>query len=283
MIVSSRAMRLAAVTALGFGLLAVASLPTPALAQDATVATINGATITETDLTSAMEEFEQQLARVPEAERKKVTLERIIDMRIIAQAAAKDGLDKDPTVLRRLESIRVQLLTSEYVRKKVEAAITDDDLKARYEKEMAAYTAPEEVKASHILVETKEQADEVMKELAAGKAFADIAKEKSIDPGSKENGGDLGYFQRGQMVPEFEQAAFGLEKGAVTKEPVQTQFGFHIIKQEDKRAGEKPAFDAVKDQVREVVAAEKFREALAALRKDAKIDYNDATLKPAAQ
>lgn len=283
MIVSSRAMRLAAVTALGFGLLAVASLPTPALAQDATVATINGATITETDLTSAMEEFEQQLARVPEAERKKVTLERIIDMRIIAQAAAKDGLDKDPTVLRRLESIRVQLLTSEYVRKKVEAAITDDDLKARYEKEMAAYTAPEEVKASHILVETKEQADEVMKELAAGKAFADIAKEKSIDPGSKENGGDLGYFQRGQMVPEFEQAAFSLEKGAVTKEPVQTQFGFHIIKQEDKRAGEKPAFDAVKDQVREVVAAEKFREALAALRKDAKIDYNDATLKPAAQ
>lgn len=283
MIVSSRAMRLAAVTALGFGLLAVASFPTPALAQDATVATINGATITETDLTSAMEEFEQQLARVPEAERKKVTLERIIDMRIIAQAAAKDGLDKDPTVLRRLESIRVQLLTSEYVRKKVEAAITDDDLKARYEKEMAAYTAPEEVKASHILVETKEQADEVMKELAAGKAFADIAKEKSIDPGSKENGGDLGYFQRGQMVPEFEQAAFSLEKGAVTKEPVQTQFGFHIIKQEDKRAGEKPAFDAVKDQVREVVAAEKFREALAALRKDAKIDYNDATLKPAAQ
>jgi peptidyl-prolyl cis-trans isomerase C len=283
MMVSSRAKRLAAVTALGFGLFALAAFPPRALAQDTTVATINGAAITEAELTAAMEEFEQQLARVPEAERKKVTLERIIDMRVIAQAATKDGLDKDPTVLRRLESIRVQLLTSEYVRKKVEAAITDDDLKARYEKEMAAYTPPEEVKASHILVETKEQADEVMKELAAGKAFADIAKEKSIDPGSKENGGDLGYFQKGQMVPEFEQAAFGLEKGAVTKEPVQTQFGFHIIKQEDKRTGEKPAFDAVKDQVREVVAAEKFREALAALRKDAKIDYKDATLKPAAQ
>jgi peptidyl-prolyl cis-trans isomerase C len=281
--VSSRAMRLAAVTALGFGLLAGTAFTSRALAQDGAVATINGAEITEADLTAAMEEFEQQLGRVPEAERKKVTLERIIDMRVIAQAAAKEGLDKDPTVLRRLESIRIQLLTSEYVRKKVEAAITDADLKARYDKEMAAYTAPEEVKASHILVETKEQADEVMKELAAGKAFADIAKEKSIDPGSKENGGDLGYFQRGQMVPEFELAAFALEKGAVTKEPVQTQFGFHIIKQEDKRAGEKPAFDAVKDQVREVVAAEKFREALAVLRKDAKIDYKDATLKPAAQ
>ena len=220
---------------------------------------------------------------MPEAERKRVTLERLIDMRVLAQAATKDGLDKDPVVMRRLESIRVQLLTSEYVRKKVEAAITDADLKARYDKEMAAYTPPEEVKASHILVQTKEEADAVMKELAAGKPFADVAKEKSIDPGSKENGGDLGYFQRGQMVPEFELAAFALEKGAVTKEPVQTQFGFHIIKQEDKRTGEKPAFDAVKDQVREVVAAEKFREALASLRKDAKIDYNDATLKPAAQ
>lgn len=283
MMVSSRAMRLAAVTALGFGLLAAAPFVPRAVAQDATVATINDAAITESDLTAAMEEFEQQLARVPDAERKKVTLERLIDMRIIAQAATKDGLDKDPSVQRRLESIRVQLLTSEYVRKKVEAAITDADLKARYDKEMAAYTPPEEVKASHILVQTKEEADAVMKELAAGKAFADIAKEKSIDPGSKENGGDLGYFQKGQMVPEFEQAAFGLEKGAVTKEPVQTQFGFHIIKQEDKRVGEKPAFDAVKDQVREVVAAEKFREALAALRKEAKIDYKDATLKPAAQ
>jgi len=283
MMVSSRAMRLAAVTALGFGLLASDSLAPRAFAQDAPVATINGAVITEADLTAAIEEFEQQLARVPEAERKRVTLERLIDMRVLAQAATKDGLDKDPVVMRRLESIRVQLLTSEYVRKKVEAAITDADLKARYDKEMAAYTPPEEVKASHILVQTKEEADAVMKELAAGKPFADVAKEKSIDPGSKENGGDLGYFQRGQMVPEFELAAFALEKGAVTKEPVQTQFGFHIIKQEDKRTGEKPAFDAVKDQVREVVAAEKFREALASLRKDAKIDYNDATLKPAAQ
>jgi peptidyl-prolyl cis-trans isomerase C len=280
---SSRAVRLAAVTALGFGIFALAPLSPRALAQDATVATINGDTITEADLTAAMEEFEQQLARVPEAERKRVTLERLIDMRVIAQAATKAGLDKDPSVQRRLDSIRVQLLTSEYVRKKVEAAITEDDLKARYDKEMAAYTPPEEVRARHILVETKEQADEVMKELAAGKAFVDIAKEKSIDPGSKENGGDLGYFQKGQMVPEFEQAAFGLEKGGITKEPVQTQFGFHIIQQEDKRVGEKPAFDAVKDQVREVVAAEKFREALAALRKDTKIDYKDESLKPAAQ
>lgn len=280
---SSRAMRLAAVTALGIGVLAAPPFAPTTFAQGAAVATINGAQITEADLAAAIEEFEQQLARVPEAERKRVTLERLIDMRVIAQAAAKDGLDQDPTVLRRLESIRVQLLTSEYVRKKVETAITGADLQARYDKEMAAYNPPEEVKASHILVKTKEEADAVLKELAAGKAFADIAKEKSIDPGSKENGGDLGYFQRGQMVPQFEEAAFALEKGAVTQEPIQTQFGFHIIKQDDKRSGEKPAFEAVKDQVREVVSAEKFREALAALRKSAKIDYIDATLKPAAQ
>ena len=115
--------------------------------------------------------------------------------------------------------------------------------------------------ARHILVKTKEEADAIIKQLDGGAKFEDIAKEKSTDPGSGAQGGDLGWFSAGQMVPEFEKAAFALEPGKYTKEPVQSQFGFHIILLEDKRAKQPPAFEQVKEQFRSQVLRDKYFDA----------------------
>ena len=157
--------------------------------------------------------------------------------------------------------------------------MTDDEVRARYDKQMADTPPVNEVKARHILVKTKEEALEIVKQLDAGGDFEAIAKEKSADPGSGAQGGDLGYFGPGQMVPEFEKAAFALEIGAYTKEPVQSQFGWHVIKVEDKRAQQPPAFDQVKDQIRSVVFREKYFALVKQLRTEAKVDIADPELK----
>ena len=135
-----------------------------------------------------------------------------------------------------------------------------------------------EVHARHILVKTKEEATAIIKQLDGGAKFEDIAKEKSSD-GSAGQGGDLGWFGPGQMVPEFEKAAFALEVGAYTKEPVQTQFGWHVIKVEDKRAQQPPAFEQVKDQIRSALLREKYFALVKSVRDAAKVEIADPELK----
>ena len=130
-------------------------------------------------------------------------------------------------------------------------------------------------------MKTKEEAEAIIKQLDAGAKFEDIAKEKSADAGSGANGGDLGYFGPGQMVPEFEKAAFALEPGTYTKEPVQSQFGWHVIKVEDKRVQQPPAFDQVKAQVRSLLLRDKYLELVKSLRSAAKVDVTDPELKKA--
>ena len=131
-----------------------------------------------------------------------------------------------------------------------------------------------EVRARHILVKTKEEAEAIIKQLDGGASFEDVAKAKSTD-GSAAQGGDLGYFSAGQMVPEFEKAAMALDVGKYTKEPVQTQFGFHVIKLEDKRVQQPPAFDQVKDQVKSILIRERYVELVKKERADLKIQYTD--------
>ena len=137
-----------------------------------------------------------------------------------------------------------------------------------------------EVHARHILVKTKEEAEAIIKQLNAGASFEELAKKESTD-GSAADGGDLGYFGPGQMVPEFEKAAFALDVGTYTKEPVQTQFGWHVIKVEDKRQKQPPAFDKVKDQVRSVLMRERYIALVQASQKDVKIEYPDPAIEKA--
>ena len=151
-------------------------------------------------------------------------------------------------------------------------------MKARYDKEVAALPKEEEVKAAHILVATEEEAKDVIKQLDAGKDFAELAKEKSTDS-NKDDGGDLGWFGKGRMVPEFEEAAFKLEKGAYTKEPVKSQFGFHVIKVEDKRISPPPAFEQVEPQVRQLVMRDKYMDLIKKAKAEQKVDIKDETLR----
>lgn len=253
----------------------------PSVAEDKVVAKIDGVAVTETELAAVMTDFAQQLSRLPESERRRIALDRLVDMRLIAAQAQKDGIDKGAEFQRRLAQARTQLLTSEYVKQKVEGAVTDAMIQARYDQEIKAYDPPEEVRARHILVKTVEEAKAIVDELGKGGDFAKIAAEKSLDPGSKVQGGDLGFFGRGQMVPPFEEAAFGLGAGEITKEPVQSQFGFHVIKVEEKRKQPVPKLEEVKDQIREIVASDVFREKVDGLKKAAKIEIVDPALKDA--
>jgi peptidyl-prolyl cis-trans isomerase C len=263
----------------GLALVAAAmSFAAPSFADDKVIATVNGQPVTDKDLQTLIASLGQQLQQVPEAARPRAALDRLIDMRILSAEAAKDGLDKSPEFQARLATIRQQLLITQFVKDKVEASITDDMVKARYDKEVAGFAPPEELRARHILVKTKEEAEDIIKQLDGGADFAKLATEKSQDPGSAAKGGDLDYFSAGDMVAPFEEAAQKLQIGQYTKEPVQTQFGFHVIKLEDRRKQKAPDFDAVKDQIRQTIVGEKFAETLQGLKKDVKIEINDPAL-----
>jgi len=265
---------------------AAPATPPPAAAPAdpaAVVATVGGKTITEADLALAEGELSQQFAQLPPEQRRAAALSAAIEIKIIAAKAVADGLDKDADFQRRAAFLQERALHGEMVEKEVVGKITDEELRARYEKEIAAQPPVNEVHARHILVKTKEEADKIIKELDGGADFQKLANEHTSDPSGKSNGGDLGYFGPGQMVPEFDKAAQALAVGAYTKEPVQTQFGWHVIKVEDKRAKEPPAFEQVKDGVRSLVVRDKYFALVKQLRADTTVDIPDAALKKAVE
>ena len=248
---------------------------------NAVVATVAGKPITEADLALAEGELSQQFAQLPAEQRRAAALSAAIEIRIMAAKAVADGLDKDADFQRRAAFLQERALHGEVVEKEVVGKITDEELRARYDKEIAAQPAVNEIHARHILVKTKEEAEGIIKELDGGAKFEDLANKHTTDPSGKTSGGDLGWFGPGQMVPEFEKAAMALEPGSYTKEPVQTQFGWHVIKVEDKRPKQPPAFDEVKDQVRSAVLRDKYFALVKELRAAAKVEIPDEALKKA--
>lgn len=247
-------------------------------ADDTVVATVNGMNITDGDLSLAMANLDQQFAQLPEDQRRGAALSALIEIRLLASKAKEKGYDKDPDFQKRMAFLQERALHSEFVDKEVAAAVTDEMVRARYDKQLADTPPSNEVHARHILVKTKEEAEAIIKELDGGADFEKLAKEKSTGP-SGPNGGDLGYFRQGQMVPEFEKAAFGLSAGAYSEEPVKTQFGWHVIKVEDKRAVQPPAFDEVKDQIRSALLRETYFDMVKKMREAAKVDVVDEKLK----
>lgn len=244
------------------------------------VAEVNGMAITEAEIGLAQAELAQQFAQLPEEQKRLAALTALIEIKLMANLAREKGLDQDADFKRRLEFLEARALHSGVVDTEIGKKVTDGDIRSRYDKEISNSPASNEVKARHILVKTEEEAKAIIAELDGGADFETLAKDKSTGP-SGPNGGDLGYFGKGQMVPPFEAAAFALNAGEYTKEPVQTQFGFHVIKVEDKRAQQPPAFDEVKDQVRSMVLREKYLELVESLRSSANIDIKDEQLKQA--
>jgi len=225
------------------------------------VAKVGETIITEADLNQALLDFAQQFAAVPEAERKARALDSLIDFHVLAQAAKNAGVDKDPGILSRIELLKTRALHNGFFEKKIQTTVTDEDIKARFDKETAATVPEKEVKARHILVKTEDEAKAIIKELEGGADFVELAKSKSTGP-SGPSGGDLGFFGTGRMVPAFEKAAFALEKGAYTKEPVQTQFGFHVIKVDEVRNKPLPTFEQAKGQLRQLMLTEAYTKAI---------------------
>ncbi len=267
----------AAVCALG---LLTASYALPAVAQDdAVVAPVAGEPITEADIQIALQDLSQQFQRVPAEQQRAAALSALIEIKLVAAKAKEEGLADDPDFKKRVAFLRDRALHEEFVRTRVADTITDEEIRSRYDKEVAATPPQNEVHARHILVKTEEEAKEIIKQLNDGADFAELANEKSEDRGGGGNGGDLGFFGPGQMVPEFEKAAFTLDVGAITQEPVKSQFGYHVIKVEDKRVQQPPAFDQVKEQMRSVVMRERYVEMASKIRAEADIEITDPALK----
>ena len=238
------------------------------------LATINGDKITSKDVDQISAALDPQFARLPDEQRRLAALAAIIDIKALAAKAEAEKLDATPEFKARMQFLKDRALHNDFFKQQVVDKITDADVRARYDKDMAAMPPQNEVRARHILVKTKEEAEAIIKQLDGGASFEDVAKAKSTD-GSAAQGGDLGYFSAGQMVPEFEKAAMALDVGKYTKEPVQTQFGFHVIKLEDKRVQQPPAFDQVKDQVKSILIRERYVELVKKERADLKIQYTD--------
>lgn len=259
----------ALVAACVFGLAWQASL---AGAQQArTYAVVNGTEITERDMARARSTFEQALERMPEPQRDGVLLNALIEAQLLSEAAESEGLDETAAFKEQMTWMRQQALRDVYVEQKVSMTISDADVKARYDQVVGAQQAESEIRARHILVKTEDEAKAIIAELQGGADFVELAKTKSTGP-SGPNGGDLGFFGKGRMVPAFEAEAFALKTGEHSTVPVKSQFGWHIVKVEETREKPKPPFDAVKSRVRESILAERLQSVLGELRGKAEIE-----------
>lgn len=257
--------------------------------QDPTVAVVNGQKITESQWNKAL----QELAG-------KNVLNNLIDETLIQQKAKQEGVAvSDEEIKDRINQVisgypseeafvqannltkerfrhlvTIDLMASKVIEKSI-TPVTDQDIQKYYEEHPEEFQHPDQVKARHILVNTKEEADEIYARLAAGGDFAAIAKEKSQDFSSKDQGGELGYFSRGQMVPEFEEAAFSLAVGELSK-PVKTDYGWHIIQVEDKKPAKTDKLEEVKEKIRRELidrqVNDRFPSWMESLRQEAKID-----------
>jgi len=207
-------------------------------------------------------------------------LNEIINKELLYKEAMKKGFDKAPDFTKKVEEFKKLTLVSEVFEKEImaKAKVSDQDVKDYYEKNKDDFVVAREIRASHILVKTEEEARKVLERLKKGEKFDAVAKAVSIDTASAKNGGDLGFFKKGQMVPEFEQAAAMLKVGETTSAPVKTSFGFHIIKVTDKKTGDPVEFENVRDMISQKLSGEKQKEAfekyVSDLRKSYKVEIN---------
>ena len=249
--------------------------------DDPVVAKVDGAEIKRSDVIKFITTLPPQLQQTPIDTLFPMALEQVINAKIVDVKAEKlSGLANDSEVEKRMEEAKVQIMRAVYVEKEIEKQVTDERLKKAYDEAVAKSKPTEEVRARHILVDSEDKAKEIIEKLKGGANFDALAKEFSKDPSNKDSGGDLGYFTKDAMVKSFADAAFAMNKGDVSSSPVKTQFGYHVIKIEDKRQSAAPAFE----KVREALAVNERRKILDELVKQwnegAQIERFDVNGKP---
>src|SRR5258705_10641062 len=241
--------------------------------NDTLIAKVNGTEIRASDLTIAEDDIGADLQGPPEQKREQL-IGYLTDMILVSAAAEKRNLADTADFKRRQAIMRNKLLMGAMLQAHAKSALTDEELRKVYDEAVKPMAAEEEVRARHILVESEDDAKAIAQQIRGGADFVALAKEKSKDPGSAEEGGDLGYFTKGRMVPEFSEVAFKMYAGQVSN-PVKSQFGWHIIKVEDRRTRPVPEFEQVKGQIEAFVARRAQTELVAQLREGAKIERLD--------
>jgi peptidyl-prolyl cis-trans isomerase C len=257
----------------------IAATPELAFAQaagDPVLARVDGVEIHQSDLAMAEADIGGSLPPVQGDQRRDALLAYLIDVNVLSRAAEEKKIDQAPAFSQKLAFARKKVLVEALLEQQATAAVSDKDIKKFYDENLKPQT---EVHARHILVETEAQAKDVVAKLKGGADFAQLAKEVSKDPGS--DGGDLGYITKDQVVSEFGEAAFKLDKGKIS-DPVKSQFGWHVIKVEDKRERKPPAFDAVKDRIKVVLMQKANEDFVTKARQGAKVERLTESAPPAA-
>jgi peptidyl-prolyl cis-trans isomerase C len=255
--------------------LALAQAPTPAPAPpaaqaapaapdapaaDPVVARVNGLTVNRSEVEQLRENLPPQYQQVPFDVLFPIILDRLIDMKLMAAAGRTDRLNDDAEVRRRVAAYEDRVIGDVYMQRAIAQTVSEDAVRARLEQAQRAAPATQQIHARHILVAQEAQAREIIADLQRGGDFAAIARQRSIDPGGRQDGGDLGWFSEGDMVPEFYAAATRIADGQISTEPVRTQFGWHVIKVEGRRTQ-----TASTDSLRERVVSDMTQEAIEAL------------------
>jgi peptidyl-prolyl cis-trans isomerase C len=245
--------------------------PSPLPPPNTVVARIDGTELHLSDVESAQQNLPPQAQKLPLEQIYPMLLDRLVDGALITEAGRKEHLEQDPELQVRLKRYEDRLIQEAYLNQAIKAAATEDQLKARYQTFAKDTAGREEVHAQHILVKTEDEAKSVIAELDKGADFGELAKKYSTDP-SASSGGDLGYFGHDDMVKAFTDAAFALPPGRYSKTPVKTEFGWHVIKVEDRRAGKPPSFEEAREQLSRDLAHEIIDAKLQNLRGAAKIE-----------
>lgn len=242
----------------------VAAAPSPAVGQtagrpaaeaDPVVGRVNGEVVKRSDVMREAESLPPQFAQVPIEAIWPLLLDRVIDRKLIAAAARKDGLPKDPDYQARMKDLEDRVLEQAFLEKRMQKQVTEAAMQKRYAAMIGEIKPVTRIHARHILVKTRDEAVDILRDLAKGGDFAAIAKEKSQD-GSARSGGDLGWLTKDQVVGGFGDAAFAMKKGETSKAPVQTEFGWHIIRVDEIQTDYKPSYDEKRGEIQEALVQE---------------------------
>jgi peptidyl-prolyl cis-trans isomerase C len=253
---------------------ATSAAAVPAVDPAKVIARVNGVEITEGDLAIASEDSALQMPNVPEEQKRELLTGYMIDLKLGAKAAEAAKVGSGAEFARKLAYNRDKTLLDEYLDQEAKKAVTPEAARKLYDETVKSVPSEQEVRARHILVENEDEAKTIAGRVKGGEDFAKVAGEVSKDPGSKTDGGDLGFFTKDRMVEPFAEAAFKLEPGQIS-DPVKSQFGWHVIKVEEKRNKPAPSFEETKDQVEAYLARKAQQDLILGLRKNAKIERLD--------
>ncbi|KFG66825.1 peptidylprolyl isomerase [Microvirga sp. BSC39] len=254
---------------------ATSAAAVPAVDPAKVVARVNGIEITEGDLAIAAEDSALQMPNVPDEQKRELLTGYLIDLKLGAKAAEAAKVGSGAEFARKLAYNRDKTLLDEYLEQESKKAVTPEAARKLYDETVKSVPAEQEVRARHILVENEDEAKAIATRVKGGEDFAKVAGEVSKDPGSKTDGGDLGFFTKDRMVEPFAEAAFKLDAGQIS-DPVKSQFGWHVIKVEEKRNKPAPTFEETKDQVETYLARKAQQDLILGLRKNAKVERLDA-------